>query len=273
MGPTIFSTAVISRCMHSLGSPAPRRRSNPMAMRALLRKAGQIVGFAGDSEELRAQEADFVLQVDEAVAESDDLAEYVREIAENDRSLDPGRSGELFDEIERFLGAAEPEDEPVRVMYRLAVYTGMRAGELAGLNWDDIDFTQLLGHHETMVLVAEHHRRCQVGEPPQPQSGVSDDLIELLVADAPLPGELARQLGQKAPAVQGKLMALGTMASVNQAVDAETAATVAKERRSLVSPSLNSAVSTIPSERIPMSLAGLRLATIITFSPTRSSGL
>jgi translation initiation factor IF-2 len=42
-------------------------------------------------------------------------------------------------------------------------------------------------------------------------------------------GELARQLGQKAPAVQGKLMALGTMASVNQAVDAETAATVAKE--------------------------------------------
>jgi translation initiation factor IF-2 len=42
-------------------------------------------------------------------------------------------------------------------------------------------------------------------------------------------GELARQLGQKAPAVQGKLMALGTMASVNQAVDAETAATVARE--------------------------------------------
>ena len=42
-------------------------------------------------------------------------------------------------------------------------------------------------------------------------------------------GELARELGQKAPAVQGKLMALGTMASVNQAVDVETASTVAKE--------------------------------------------
>ncbi len=42
-------------------------------------------------------------------------------------------------------------------------------------------------------------------------------------------GELARQLGQKAPAVQGKLMSLGTMASVNQAVDAETAGLVAKE--------------------------------------------
>lgn len=76
---------------------------NPMAMRALLRKAGQIVGFAGDSDELRALEAEFILQVDNAVAESDDLAEYVREIAEHDRSLDPGRSGELFDEIERFL--------------------------------------------------------------------------------------------------------------------------------------------------------------------------
>ena len=74
-----------------------------MAMRALLRKAGQVVGFAGDSEHLRALEAEFILQVDEAVAESDDLAEYVRELSENDRSLDPGRSGELFDEIERFL--------------------------------------------------------------------------------------------------------------------------------------------------------------------------
>lgn len=46
------------------------------------------------------------------------------------------------DEIERFLSATEPEDEPVRVMYRLAVYTGMRAGELAGLQWRDVDFAR-----------------------------------------------------------------------------------------------------------------------------------
>jgi len=41
--------------------------------------------------------------------------------------------------------------------------------------------------------------------------------------------ELARQLGAKAAQVQGKLMALGTMVSVNQAIDVETASRVAKE--------------------------------------------
>lgn len=76
---------------------------NPMAMRALLSKAGEIVGFDGDSQELRDMETEFVLQVDEAVAESDDLAEYIREIADNDRQMDPGRTGELVDEIENFL--------------------------------------------------------------------------------------------------------------------------------------------------------------------------
>ena len=42
-------------------------------------------------------------------------------------------------------------------------------------------------------------------------------------------GELARLLGQKGPAVQSKLMALGTMASINQAIDADTASKVAGE--------------------------------------------
>jgi len=42
-------------------------------------------------------------------------------------------------------------------------------------------------------------------------------------------GELARQLGAKAAQVQGKLMALGTMVSINQSVDLETASKVARE--------------------------------------------
>lgn len=94
----IAATCIWAATPHYLAANA-----NPMAMRALLRKAGQIVGFAGDSDELRCLEAEFLLQVDEAVAESDDLTQYVREIAESDRSLDPGSTGELFDEIERFL--------------------------------------------------------------------------------------------------------------------------------------------------------------------------
>lgn len=76
---------------------------NPMAMRALLRKAGQIIGFDGDSDELRKLEASFIIQVNEAVAESQDLAEYVREISEDERNMDPRRTGELLDEIEQFL--------------------------------------------------------------------------------------------------------------------------------------------------------------------------
>ncbi|MBW2361653.1 MAG: translation initiation factor IF-2, partial [Deltaproteobacteria bacterium] len=41
--------------------------------------------------------------------------------------------------------------------------------------------------------------------------------------------ELARLLGQKGPVVQSKLMALGTMVSINQAIDADTAGQVAAE--------------------------------------------
>jgi translation initiation factor IF-2 len=42
-------------------------------------------------------------------------------------------------------------------------------------------------------------------------------------------GELARMLGAKAPEVQRKLMALGTMVSINQSIDVETARKVAAE--------------------------------------------
>jgi translation initiation factor IF-2 len=42
-------------------------------------------------------------------------------------------------------------------------------------------------------------------------------------------GELARQLGMKAPEVQRKLMALGTMVSINQEIDLETAKSVSAE--------------------------------------------
>ncbi len=63
-----------------------------------------------------------------------------------------------------------------------------------------------------------------------------------LAAAAPKPGkrvvrveggvsvaELARQLGVKAPQVQGKLMSFGTMVSIHQTIDVETASRVAKE--------------------------------------------
>jgi proteasome assembly chaperone (PAC2) family protein len=76
---------------------------NPAVMRTLLRKAGEIIGFEGDSATLEQMERDFLSRVDAAVAESDDLAEYVEELRNDGRTLDPQRTGELVNEIEDFL--------------------------------------------------------------------------------------------------------------------------------------------------------------------------
>ena len=48
------------------------------------------------------------------------------------------------DEIRRFLVAARDEGEPVFALYATALYTGMRAGELAGLRWEDVDLERRL---------------------------------------------------------------------------------------------------------------------------------
>ena len=45
-------------------------------------------------------------------------------------------------EIKRFLGAAKRVNERGYRLFKLAVFTGMRLGELAALKWSDIDFEQ-----------------------------------------------------------------------------------------------------------------------------------
>jgi integrase len=48
------------------------------------------------------------------------------------------------EELRRFLVAAHDEDRGAFVLYAAAAYTGMRAGELAGLQWGDVSFEQRL---------------------------------------------------------------------------------------------------------------------------------
>lgn len=48
------------------------------------------------------------------------------------------------EEIDRFLAATKAEDRHVFVLCAMAIYTGMRAGELAGLHWADINFDRRL---------------------------------------------------------------------------------------------------------------------------------
>ncbi len=48
------------------------------------------------------------------------------------------------EEVARFLRAAADEGPDVHALYSTAVYTGLRAGELAGLRWDDVDFDRRL---------------------------------------------------------------------------------------------------------------------------------
>jgi proteasome assembly chaperone (PAC2) family protein len=81
---------------------------NPKAMLALLDRAASVAGFSVDRHELEAITSEFDERVEEALADSDDLAEYVTELEdEAERNpaarIDPALSNELVTEIEDFL--------------------------------------------------------------------------------------------------------------------------------------------------------------------------
>ncbi len=71
-------------------------------------------------------------------------------------------------------------------------------------------------------------RRDALNRPAAAKSA-SDQRRVLRIESTISVGELARQLGSKAPDVQRKLMALGTMVSINHVIDVATAAKVAAE--------------------------------------------
>lgn len=78
---------------------------NPKAARALLDKAEQLVKLDLSSSGLDREVTDWERRVDTAVADSDDLAEYLAELEESADmySPPPDTGGQLVEEIERFL--------------------------------------------------------------------------------------------------------------------------------------------------------------------------
>lgn len=81
--------------------------ANPKAMLALLERATSLLSLDLDAAPLERLAAEFETRVDDAMAESDDLAELVHELEDEDDEappdLDLGSTEDLVAEIETFL--------------------------------------------------------------------------------------------------------------------------------------------------------------------------
>ena len=75
----------------------------PPGALALLDKATDIVGVPLDTTDVAVEAAEFRRTMDAVLAESDDLADYVRELEEDSRTGGAAEAGRLVEEIERFL--------------------------------------------------------------------------------------------------------------------------------------------------------------------------
>jgi hypothetical protein len=89
----------------SLWAAVPHYLSNqayPPGVEALLRKAAEIVGFTLETDDLTERSDEFRSNVDAAVHESDELADYVHQL--ETEGMEEGEDGEdLVEEIERYL--------------------------------------------------------------------------------------------------------------------------------------------------------------------------
>ncbi len=84
---------------------------------------------------------------------------------------------------------------------------------------------------EPRSVSSPRRRRRDTPQPTRPVAAAprKDEKRALRIEGTVSVGELARMLGEKGPTVQSRLMALGTMVSINQAIDVETARKVATE--------------------------------------------
>ena len=75
----------------------------PPGTLALLDKAMEILGVPLDTTDLAVEAAEFRRAMDAVLADSDDLADYVRELEEDSTVDETAEAGRLVEEIERFL--------------------------------------------------------------------------------------------------------------------------------------------------------------------------
>jgi integrase len=78
----------------------------------------------------------------------------------NERKLEVGRDIPTTDEIKRLIQAVNGTDLRRRALLTTAIFTGLRASELRGLRWQDIDL-----RHGELTVAQRADRYCAIGAP------------------------------------------------------------------------------------------------------------
>jgi len=76
---------------------------SPKATLALVQKLGELIGHSFDTEALDVEVAEYELRIEEAVSDSGEFVDYVRQLEGDTEAVTPADSELLVEEIERFL--------------------------------------------------------------------------------------------------------------------------------------------------------------------------
>ncbi len=180
-----------------------------------------------------AEEGDLEVAASEPVAAT--AAERAAAAAPAARAPEPGAArGEAAAERPRRAGAATGPDGADRDARQRKLVR-----EVVNLREQERLARQAVGRTaarrpvsiEPRAMVSPRRKRRDAAAPaPAPVAARPRDEKRVVRVEGQIAvGELARQLGAKAPEVQRRLMALGTMVSINQSIDLETARKVAAE--------------------------------------------
>jgi translation initiation factor IF-2 len=236
--------AVIRRRKAEEPEPAPEPIAAPEPAPEPISAEAETVAAPAAAEPEPEVEAEPVVEAEpEPVVRPEPAPAYARQQPEltavmSERSAGPDRSGKQRKLVREVVNLREQES-----LARQA--TGR---------------TQLRRHVSIDPRTAVSPRRKRRDTPARPAAArpTAESRKLVRIQGSVSVGELARLIGAKAPDLQRKLMALGTMVSINQAIDVETAAKVAadyghevqdvgfKEREYLEAPPSESAANLEP---------------------------